>query len=44
MYRYMKGFFILFKMFEWDNDNVIITGSSDGIVRVSLPVGLFFLD
>ena len=24
------------QMFEWDNENVIITGSSDGIVRVSL--------
>ena len=23
------------QMFEWDKDNVIITGSSDGIVRVS---------
>ena len=22
-------------MFEWDNDNVIVTGSSDGVVRVS---------
>ena len=23
-------------MFDWDKDNVIVTGSSDGIVRVSV--------
>ena len=22
-------------MFDWDRDNVIVTGSSDGVVRVS---------
>ena len=25
---------VMLQMFEWDNDNVIITGSSDGVVRV----------
>ena len=23
-------------MFDWDKDNVIVTGSSDGVVRVSV--------
>ena len=25
-------------MFDWDKDNVIVTGSSDGIVRVSVSM------
>lgn len=24
------------ELFDWDNENVIVTGSSDGIVRVSV--------
>lgn len=28
-------FFDYLQLFEWDKDNVIVTGSSDGIVRVS---------
>ena len=31
-------FFQLFQMFDWDQDNVIVTGSTDGIVRVSIRV------
>ena len=29
------------QMFDWDQDNVIVTGSTDGIVRVrtSVPTG-----
>ena len=26
----------LFQIFEWDNRNVILTGGSDGVVRVSI--------
>ena len=30
------------ELFDWDNENVIITGSSDGIVRVRYIVQAFF--
>ena len=28
---------LLFQFMEWDAQNVILTGSSDGVVRVSSP-------
>ena len=33
--KYKFFFFDYLQLFEWDKDNVIVTGSSDGIVRVS---------
>ena len=29
-------FYFIIQMFDWDQDNVIVTGSSDGIVRVCM--------
>ena len=29
-------------MFDWDQDNVVVTGSSDGIVRVSVHVNHYW--
>ena len=33
-------FVVDIQLFEWNKDNVIVTGSSDGIVRVSVCLSL----